>query len=449
MAKMRVTQHSGRSGSARHNDRDFLAGKPPGEIFAVAPNINPDLIGAGETWSIGQEGETFREAELNYYRATYSPALEVINQKYRDQRHPERCRTIDQLYEGARTRPEEIIIQIGTKDDNISPEIFTKAVKEYIQSLEAWSAKHGNPMKILDYAIHLDEATPHCHIRRVWEYRDKDGLIRLGQNKALEAAGVPLANPYQPEGRYNNRKIKFDEAARSTWQSIAKANGLDIETQARPEKRKHLELSAYQAEMKRQERERAEQDAKKWHDIAIQEEKDALEAEEERKQAEEALKTAHSALFEVKAEQKAAQNELAEFEAVLERVRGDGGLSGRKKHKDLQDREYIRLYADEIPALEAAALIKTPLIKAQEEAERILSAAKKECAKIKNDAQKAAQQDFDRYAIENELLNTRLSKIQDLHPEWFTEKGTLIDPQKTIQNHRQKSSHKRTQPEER
>ena len=75
------------------------------------------------------------------------------------------------------------------------------------------------------------------HIRRVWDYTDRDGLCRLGQAKALQAAGVPLPDPNKPTGRFNNRKMTFDSMARSWWQECCREQGWDIETDARPDMR--------------------------------------------------------------------------------------------------------------------------------------------------------------------------------------------------------------------
>lgn len=231
MAKMRVSQHSGRVGSASHNDRTFLKGKTEKEMREMAPHINAEAM-QENTISVG-EG-SFREQELAYYQEHYSSAIEATNDRYRAQGHPERCKTVDQIYQGAQTRPEEMILQIGNRDDNIDPGDFEIAVGEYLRRLEAWNHLHGNHMHILNWAIHVDEASPHVHIRRVWDYQDKDGLVRLGQNKALKAAGVPLPHPEQPEGRYNNRKITFDQEQRAMWQKVVRSLGYEIETDPVP-----------------------------------------------------------------------------------------------------------------------------------------------------------------------------------------------------------------------
>lgn len=243
MAKIRVSQHSGRKGSAAHNDRSFLRDKGAQEVREMAPHIRADAMQENTVWSAGGEGD-FREHELAFYRERYSAAVEATNARYRAQGHPERCRTIEKLYTGAQTRPEEMILQIGNRDEGADPRDFELAVQEYLRRLEEWNSAHGGHMHILNYAIHQDETSPHVHIRRVWDYTDKDGIVRLGQNKALQAAGVDLPHPDKAEGRYNNRKIKFDAMSRGLWQEIARGMGYEIETEPRPDLR-HKDKAEY------------------------------------------------------------------------------------------------------------------------------------------------------------------------------------------------------------
>lgn len=108
------------------------------------------------------------------------------------------------------------------------------AVEDYLGRLAVWNDEHGGHMIFLTAAIHLDEGSPHAHIRRVWEYQDAAGHTRLGQNKALQAAGIEPPQPGKPLGRYNNRKMSFDAMARGIWQETCREHGFDIETEARP-----------------------------------------------------------------------------------------------------------------------------------------------------------------------------------------------------------------------
>ena len=234
--RLRVSQHSGRQGSAKHNDRSFLAGRSEVWRQEHAPHIDLERTDDNVVWT--WDGQTDVEAsERAWYAQEYQRAQEATNARYAREGHSDRCKSTDQLYKGRLTRPEEMILQVGTQADGIDPARFKAAVDRYIDRLEEWNAAHGEHMHILSIAMHVDEASPHLHIRRVWDYQDKDGLCRLGQAKALQAAGVPLPEPNKPAGRYNNRKMVFDSIARGWWQECCREQGWDIETEARPDMR--------------------------------------------------------------------------------------------------------------------------------------------------------------------------------------------------------------------
>lgn len=234
--RLRVSQHSGRQGSARHNDRSFLAGRSEAWRQEHAPHIDPERTDDNVVWT--WDGQTDVEAsERAWYAQEYQRAQEATNARYAREGHSDRCKSTDQLYEGRLTRPEEMILQVGTQADDIDPAEFAQAVDRYLDKLDEWDTAHGGHMHILSIALHVDESSPHLHIRRVWDYTDRDGLCRLGQAKALQAAGVPLLDPNKPTGRFNNRKMTFDSMARSWWQECCREQGWDIETDARPDMR--------------------------------------------------------------------------------------------------------------------------------------------------------------------------------------------------------------------
>lgn len=239
---MKGTMHNGREGSGKHNDRTFLEGKSEQERQELAPHIDPARTGDNLTWRVGRKGwirgagGDIEAAERAYYKKAYSAAQEAKNARYRAQRHPERCRSTDDLYAGKLTRPEEQILQIGSKDEQVPPEIFRECVMDYIKELNSWNREHGRHMQILSVAIHFDEATPHAHIRRAWEYSGKDGRA-LGQDKALQAAGIFLPDPGKPKGRHNNRKMTFDREMRDKWLDICEARGIKLDREPVPDMR--------------------------------------------------------------------------------------------------------------------------------------------------------------------------------------------------------------------
>ncbi len=238
MAKMRVSQHSGREGGGKHNDRQFDLDKAE-HIDAERSREN-----CYWRWDLKSHPErTFEESEREFYAARYGVAQQTKNERYVRERHAERCKTIDDLMTGKQTRAEEIILQIGNKDAHTDNETFLQAVNDYFKELQHWNHAHGDHMQIISIAVHYDETTPHAHIRRTWDIEGKDGAV-LGQNKALKAAGVQLPDPDKAEGRYNNRKMSFDAMMRERWLDICEKRGLDIEREAVPDMR-HKDKAEY------------------------------------------------------------------------------------------------------------------------------------------------------------------------------------------------------------
>ena len=161
------------------------------------------------------------------------------------QSHRERIKTMHDYLHAKKSKPEESIYQIGDRDDHVSATVLWDCYCDYYNAMNQWNREHGYPMKILDIALHDDEATPHIHQRRVWQYHDDNGLLRVGQENALKEAGIELPDPLKPEGRYNNRKMTFDALMRDKWLDICEAHGLDIERDPLPDGRHHKDKEDY------------------------------------------------------------------------------------------------------------------------------------------------------------------------------------------------------------
>lgn len=229
--KLRVSVHNGRQGNPVHNGREGTLGV----------NIDQARTPDNTVWrwdAYFRPESTIEGSERYYYDNWFGEWLIDQNARYRADGHPERQKEPDQIYRSKQWRPEETILQVGNlQDGSVDPGTFRAMVSEYVHALQAWTTQNGEPYKILNYVIHEDESTPHAHIRKVWQYRDADGNLRPGQAKALEAAGVDLPDPAQPQGRYNNRKMTWDAMARRKWQEICEAYGIPLETEPLPHKR--------------------------------------------------------------------------------------------------------------------------------------------------------------------------------------------------------------------
>lgn len=91
--------------------------------------------------------------------------------------------------------------------------------------------RYGSHVHILDWALHLDEATPHIHERHVFDAVNQYGELCPQQDKALEELGFELPDPIKKKGKYNNRKMTFDDECRKLFISICQKHGLDIEVE--------------------------------------------------------------------------------------------------------------------------------------------------------------------------------------------------------------------------
>lgn len=298
----RVTLHSGRAHrdgqtfDPKHNDRDFDVTK--------ALNIDKNKLKHERYWNIIDGKEygyfdkdhiSFREAELQYYTKTFGHQLEATNAKYMVQYHPEKVRTMEEWMYCKRNAPEECYVQIGDSFGHPDMDTFHQCFVEWLDWQKEWNETHGNPFTILNYAEHFAEEIPQAHVRKVWSYVDENGNRRLGQEKALEMAGVELPETYVHDNhgnllldednkpfaaipkRYNNRKMTFDSMAREKWIEIVRSHGIEVEAAPRTDVEHNLTKRKAIVQQLRV----AEQDAQKEVERAavLQSENDTLELE--------------------------------------------------------------------------------------------------------------------------------------------------------------------------
>ena len=232
---MRVTRHCGKKGSPNHNDRNFDLEK--------AKHIDKDKTKDNIYFSY-DNSKSFRDGEIAFYKKHYSEELKISNDKKKAQRHPEKVRTLMDVYRSNRTRPDEFILQIGNKNDKVDRNVFLKCVKLFLDELKEWNHSTGDHFHPLNVAGHFDETTPHFHIRGVWDYTDENGIKHINRNKALKLAGIERPEPDKPDGQYNNRKMTFDALMREKWLDICECCGLEIDRKPIPGRR-HKDLSEY------------------------------------------------------------------------------------------------------------------------------------------------------------------------------------------------------------
>ena len=245
---LKLTRHNGRAGkhgtyTPKHNDRNFnLTNSEHIDPERAKGNIYWDCFHGFRSALDPQDPDdlaaTFSEVERQFYESSYSEFIEKQNERNAKIRHTERNRSIPDLLSSRKTCPEETIYQLGTKDDHASGEVLLAVVAEFI---EEFKARFGDHVHVLDWALHLDESTPHIHERHVFDCENKHGEVAPQQEKALETLGFELPDPDKPLSRRNNRKITFDTACRKMLFEIAKRHGLELEEEAEYGNRKYLE----------------------------------------------------------------------------------------------------------------------------------------------------------------------------------------------------------------
>ena len=235
--KQRVSRHNGRAGkhgvyNPKHNDRQF--------DVTHADNIDKSRTSLNLYWDwqnglrdheANQSGQypSFNQVERDFYEQRYGDYLAGQAARNIKAGHAGRNRTVDDLLADVRISPEETIYQIGKEGDCPSPDVLLEVMQEFMDTFQERFGKH---VHILDWALHLDETSPHIHARQVFDIENRYGEIEPKQEKALEALGIPLPFPEKKVGKMINRKITFDGICRELLLNICEEHGLDVERDA-------------------------------------------------------------------------------------------------------------------------------------------------------------------------------------------------------------------------
>ena len=231
---MKATRHNGRSGKhgtydAKHNDRRFdVENSEHIDAERTKMNVYWDCYQGYSLQSDKDERArfTFTEIEKAYYVEKYSDHVDGQNERNRKARHYDRVKTIDAILENNKMCPEETLLQLGNIDGTVSADVLAQVSAEYF---EEFNRRYGSNVYILDWALHLDEATPHIHERHVFDAVNQYGELCPQQDRALEELGFELPKPNEKKGKYNNRKMVFDEECRKLFISICQNHGLTID----------------------------------------------------------------------------------------------------------------------------------------------------------------------------------------------------------------------------
>lgn len=278
---MKLTRHNGRSGrhgayNPRHNDRRFdLENSEHIDQERAKQNVYWDCY-QGFHFPIDQEQEdrivySFEQIERAFYSEHYGDFCEAQHERNRKAGHSNRDRSTEDLWRDKKTCPEESLIQIGTMEKSVSPAVLAEIAVEFFEEFER---RFGDHIHILDWSLHLDEATPHIHERHVFDCENRYGEVAPQQEKALEALGFELPYPDQKPGKMNNRKKTFDAACREMLFDICRNHGLHLDHEPEYGGRAYLEKQDYilmkQKEMLAVQNQQIEEKEAELEDITIQ-----------------------------------------------------------------------------------------------------------------------------------------------------------------------------------
>lgn len=252
--KMKATIRNGRATAsgkvynANHNTR--------AETRAQERHIDHDRTQRNISYKVTNDGEVIpcesldaKAFELERYEFLYGEGQRAKNARYTQDSHPERCKTVADLYTSRRTAPLETILQLGNRDTDIDPEERKKklmaATDELIERLQK---RWGENLHILCYSWHDDEAVFHCHLRMTFSAVDKFGCRVPNQSQAFAAMGIERPDPTTKEGKYNCPLITFSELIRQEFYDLCERQGVVIDREVKNPSQKHLSVLEYKCQ---------------------------------------------------------------------------------------------------------------------------------------------------------------------------------------------------------
>ena len=201
---MKATRHNGRSGkngtyNPRHNDRRFdLENSEHIDAGRVRENIYWDCYRGYTTMQNREEDSqdiSFEKIECTFYQEHYGKYIEAQNERNARTRHTERNRSVEDLLKNNKTCPEETIFQIGTVEESVSYEILLAVIQDFTKQ---FTNRFGSHVHILDWALHLDEGTPHIHERHGKEVTAIEQ--RISDFITTDTTGIVRSNGYNGNG---------------------------------------------------------------------------------------------------------------------------------------------------------------------------------------------------------------------------------------------------------
>ena len=143
---MKMTRHNGRSGkhgtyNPKHNDRRFdIANSDHIDQERAKQNVYWDCY-QGFRFPTDQADEdqitySFEQIERAYYHEHYGEYCDGQHERNRQSGHSNRDRSPDDLWKDKKTCPEESVIQIGTMEHSVPPEVLEEIAAEFFEEFK-------------------------------------------------------------------------------------------------------------------------------------------------------------------------------------------------------------------------------------------------------------------------------------------------------------------------
>lgn len=253
MAKMKATVRNGRTNSAgrvfnpNHNTR--------AETRNLEAHIDHDRTALNVNFKFFANGniekcDSFdaKEFELSQYEILFGDGQTAKNERYTKDGHPERCKTVKEVYQHPKTAPLETILQLGNINSDMPRDerqkILTASAFELVDTLRR---RWGENLHFLTLSSHVDEiGSPHIHARYVLSHVDKQGFAIVNQSQAFKQMGIDRPDTSKKEGKYNNPLMTFSEMLRSTFYDLCEKNGgIEIDREVKNPSQKHKDILEY------------------------------------------------------------------------------------------------------------------------------------------------------------------------------------------------------------
>lgn len=209
----KVTLQTGRKGHAAHNDRSMY----PQGLYDISNNLHWDWQQQSRDLAPAKPGRQSVNAERDYYTTRYADLLDTRNQKRIKQGHHEDVLTMAQWSE--KNPPHETILQIGKTEDNTDPALKRAYAASAARLFRDEVERAGGEVISID--IHMDEASPHAHVR--WVMNDETG--KPNARGCLSAHGFATAK----NDRKNNPMKLWTAHVRDTMEEMAQDMGATLD----------------------------------------------------------------------------------------------------------------------------------------------------------------------------------------------------------------------------